>query len=192
MLGLSVMRTGEKPRRYTQPIKGGRKMSTRKNLFVIVISLLMSSNIFPQGEQPIIDLSQLNFEITGTKLVNEIKGLMGNKLSANEGNKLVVVTLKGTANDNYSISLNPSDFTVVYEKSSKEKKGKEIEVIQCGALAVSNMWLFAKGIKYSSTFSVKKHKSIIIEIAVSIEKDINEFSVRYPTVAKGKAIIPSK
>jgi len=167
-------------------------MFTKKNLFIIVVYLLLCSNIYPQDEQPIIDLSQLNFEITGTKIVNEIKGLMGNKLSANEGNKLVVVTLKGTANDNYSISLNPSDFSAVYEKSSKAKKGKGIEVIQCGALAISNMWFFAKGLTYSSTFSVKKHESITIEIAVSIEKDINEFSVRYPTVAKGKAIILSK
>jgi hypothetical protein len=161
-------------------------MNIRQFLIITAVFLLACTTALSQEKPTLIDVAQLNLEVTGTKIVKEIKGMMGNKLSAKEGNKLVVVTLKGRTVDSCTISLKPDDFSAVYEK------GKEVEILSFGAMAIGGMWAFTEGLQYRMSFPAKKDELVVIEAAVSLPKNVNSFLVRCPTVVKGKAIVKTQ
>ncbi len=120
-------------------------MSNRRIIISIlaIISLTALDNIAFSTELPhLINLSLLELEITNTEVAEKITANFGLEfvtLSAKEGYKLVIVTLKGTVPSPCQISSETHEFTAVYvKKSGIPELGTELGIIHSCALAIGN------------------------------------------------------
>lgn len=75
---------------------------------------LMSIMAISQEPAPLLDLAQLNLEVTNTEIVDRIVGINQMSLKPEEGHKLIAVTLKGTVPRASHLVIWFSDFVAVY------------------------------------------------------------------------------
>ena len=162
---------------------------------IIFISLLLSLiglmclNAISQELPFLMDLAQLELEVTNTEVVDQILssyGLNTVTLSAGEGIQLVVVTLKGIVPHPCRIIIKNSEFSVIYEKETS----LHIKV----SLAITNndSWSVSpEGFSVSDIF-IKEPGPIILKVAFTLPEKITNFFVRYPALAKGKATISAQ
>jgi len=162
---------------------------------IIFISLLLSLiglmclNAISQELPFLMDLAQLELEVTNTEVVDQILssyGLNTVTLKAGEGIQLVVVTLKGIVPHPCRIIIKNSEFSVIYEKETS----LHIKV----SLAITNndSWSVSpEGFSVSDIF-IKEPGPIILKVAVILPEEITNFFVRYPALAKGKATISAQ
>ncbi|GAJ20676.1 unnamed protein product [marine sediment metagenome] len=119
-----------------------------------------------------------------------------NTLSADEGYKLVVVTLKGIVPHPCRIAIETRDFSAVYEKETTNSKGeKEVSLgfRVSDAIATDDSWLLIGYSSYSyRTFYIREPGPIILKMAVCLPEQITNFFVRYFALAKGKATISAQ
>ena len=169
---------------------------------IIFISLLLSLigliclNTISQELPFLMDFAQLKLEVTNTEVVDQISSYFGLDtltLSAKEGDKIVVVTLKGIVPHPCRITIEPRDFSVICEEETTKSKGeKEVSLgfrvsdATSGVTGESWGWLLTR-----STFTGKPGP-IILKMAVCLPEKITNFFVRYPVLAKGKTTISAQ
>jgi len=173
-------------------MRGGYEMKYKRIIFIsLLLSLigLMCLNAISQELPFLMDLAQLELEVTNTEVVDQILssyGLNTVTLKAGEGIQLVVVTLKGIVPHPCRIIIKNSEFSVIYEKETS----LHIKV----SLAITNndSWSVSpEGFSVSDIF-IKEPGPIILKVAVILPEEITNFFVRYPALAKGKATISAQ
>ena len=169
------------------------EMRYKRIMFIsLLLSLisLMCLNAISQELPFLMDLAQLELEVTNTEVVDQISssyGLDTITLSANEGYQLVVVTLKGIVPHPCRIIIKNSEFSVIYEKETS----LHIEV--SSAITNNDSWSVPpEGFSVTSDIFIKEPGPIILKVAVILPEKITNFFVRYPALAKGKATISAQ
>jgi len=173
---------------------------------IIFISLLLSLislmclNAISQELPFLMDLAKLKLEVTNTEVVDQISsssfGRDDTTISAKEGYKLVVVTLKGIVLHPCIITIAAREFSAIYEEETTNNKGeKETRpyVMVSDAVAIGDQWAIPSvGSRVTTTYYIKEPGPIIIKVAFMLPEKITNFFVRYPALAKGKATISAQ
>jgi len=158
----------------------------------------MSNSAISQELPPLMDLAKLKLEVTNTELVDQISSSRG-KLWAKGGKKFVVVTLKGKIAEACRIAIDPKDLTAVYEIQTNE--GKRLRTTRSFAVALDDVWVISEHAIATSisggiliideilAMQFEKPGTIILKAAFRFPEKLNNFFIRYPTLAKGKAMI---
>ena len=164
-------------------------------LFLLSLIGLICLNAISQELPFLMDFAQLKLEVTNTEVVDQISCVFCTDtitFSAKEGDKIVVVTLKGIVPHPCRITIEPRDFSVIYEEETTNSKGeKEVSLgfRVSDATSVTGEswgWLLTR-----STFTGKPGP-IILKMAVCLPEQITDFFVRYPVLAKGKTTISAQ
>jgi len=133
----------------------------------------------------LVDLAQLKLEVTNTEVVDRILGTHA-AISAKEGRKLVVVTLKGTvlaigSGSIYRILIGSDEFAAIYE----EEFDTIIEPSVAIAIDDKDKWV----ISGQSIYYFYSPDSTILKVVFSLPEKTTNFFVLCPTLTKGKATI---
>jgi len=168
---------------------------------IIFISLLLSLiglmclNAISQELPFLMDLAQLKLEVTNTEVVDQISSFF-TTLSANEGDKLFVVTLIGIVTDPCQIIIGAEEFSAIYEEettNNKSEKGTRLYLKGSAAIAKGNIWVISSvNVRVTTTYPIEEPGPIIIKVAFILPEKITNFFVRYPALAKGKATISAQ
>jgi hypothetical protein len=149
---------------------------------VIVFSLAAGAGL--AQDPPLVPIDQLGLAVKSAKVVPEVKGIMGNKLSAKAGSKLVVVTVAGNAEATCRFELLPSDFSAAHGAPARKSAA--------GGVAIDGMWLFAEGVQYAQTVTLPKPGPVSLEVAISVPENVTAFAVHYRDKTLGRATLPPK
>ena len=169
------------------------------SLLLSLISLMCLNAISQELELPfLMDFAQLKLEVINTEVVDQISsssfGRDDTTLSAKEGYKLVVVTLKGIVTHPCKIAIETREFSAIYEEETTNNKGEKetsLDVIVSDAVATGDSWSIPPvGARAFTVCPIKEPGSIILKVAFTLPEKITNFFVRYPALAKGKATIP--
>ena len=170
-------------------------MKYKRIIFISLLLLLiglMCLNAISQELPFLMDLTQLKLEVTNTEVVDHISSF-NTTLSAEKGYKLVVVTLKGIVTHPCLISIETGEFSAIYEREFTNNKGEKETIFHVelsDAIAIAG-WLISEGdLRIVFTHCIKEPGPIIIKVAFILPEKITNFFVRYPALAKGKAMIP--
>ena len=173
---------------------------------IIFISLLLSLislmclNAISQELPFLMDLAKLKLEVTNTEVVDQISsssfGRDDTTISAKEGYKLVVVTLKGIVLHPCIITIAAREFSAIYEEETTNNKGEKetrLSVKLSDAIARDDSWsIFQVAFSETTTCYIKEPGPIILKVAFILPEKITNFFVRYPALAKGKAAISAQ
>jgi len=170
------------------------------SLLLFLIGLMCLNAISQEPELPfLMDLAQLKLEVTNAEVVDQISSSSFGRdatTTANEGYKLVVVTLKGIVPHPCRIAIETRDFSAVYEKETTNSKGeKEVSLgfDVSDAIATDDRWtLTGDSIYRYNILYIREPGPIILKMAVCLPEQINNFFVRYFALAKGKATISAQ
>ena len=186
-------------------------------LVITCIALLVSINAIPEQPRvptappehrplldfsPLMDLAQLNLEVVSTEVVDQLVDnhpLAENAeytLETKEGFKLFIVTLKGTVPNSWPIILGAWEFTAICMKEGKiETKRRDETTIQktvsydivnsSAVELLTGRWSSGETIMHA----VEEPGPIIIRVAFSLPEATTRFFVRYPTFARGDAVV---
>jgi hypothetical protein len=129
-----------------------------------------------------IDLSQLNLQVNGARLVDSIQ-VDTTDVKAEKGAKFIVVSLRGKLPAPGKVTVSASAFSALYAEVS-EKAGNAVEkVAKAQAKAID---LGADGSWASSTTTTyPKPKNVLIDVALPVPAGVSELFLLYDT-AKGK------
>jgi len=166
-------------------------------LLLSLMGLMCLNGISQEPELPLLmDFAQLKLEVNNTEVVDQIYGMDMTTLSAKEGYKLVVVTLKGIVPHPCRIILETSEFSAIYEEEITNFKGeKEVDIKDrvSDAFATGGSWRIPPvGARVFTTCWIKEPGPIILKVAFTLPEKITNFFVRYPALAKGKATISAQ
>lgn len=170
-------------------------MRTLSSVILILVCQLMSMYTYADTQElpELTDLAQLNLEIAKTEVVDEIQQVGIGKLAGTDDTKLIVVTLKGTAKLPCRFCIEAQEFAAVFEGETvniQDKKEKTTMIKVSDAVGSDESWIFARegwmNVRY---FRIEKSGTVNIRVAFFLPKRVNNFSIRYPTLAKGKATI---
>ena len=173
------------------------------SLLLSLIGLMCLNTISQEPELPFLtDLAQLELEVTNTEVVDQISsssfGRDDTKLSAWEGYKLVVVTLKVIVIHPCIITIETREFSAIaiYEEETTNNKGeKETRsyVMVSDAVTIGDQWTIPSvNTRVFTVNPIKEPGPIIIKVAFILPEKITNFFVRYPALAKGKATISAQ
>ena len=179
-------------------MRGGYEMKYKRIIFIsLLLSLigLMCLNVISQELPFLMDLAQLKLEVANTEVVDQISSFDGT-LSAKEGDKLFVVTLKGTVTDPCQIIIGAEEFSAIYEKETTDNKGEKgttLLIKGSAAIARYDSWSISQvGRSLTLFYYIKEPGPIILKVAFILPEKITSFFVRYPALAKGKATISAQ
>ena len=168
---------------------------------IIFISLLLSLiglmclNAISQELPELMDLAQLKLEVTNTEVVGQISSF-NTTLSANEGYKLVAVTLKGIVTHPCKITIETGEFSAIYEEETTNNKGEKetsFRIKVSAAIAKGDSWSIPPvGGRVTTTYYIREPGPIILKVAFTLPEKITNFFVRYPALAKGKATVSAQ
>jgi len=184
-------------------MRGDHEMKYKRIIFIsLLLSLisLMCLNAISQELPFLMDLAQLKLEVTNTEVVDQISSSNFGRdatTTADEGYKLVVVTLKGIVPHPCRIAIETRDFSAVYEKETSNSKGeKEVSLgfdVSDAIATTDDSWILTGDISYFiSILYIREPGPTIIKVAFIFPEKITSFFVRYPTLAKGKATISAQ
>jgi hypothetical protein len=146
----------------------------------------------------LMDLAQLKLEVTNMEVVGQISttGYQVTTLSAQEGYKLVVVTLKGIVTDPCKIPIETGEFSAIYGEETTNKKGEKetsFHITLSGAIAKGDSWSIPPvDSRVTTTYYIREPGPIILKVAFTLPEKITNFFVRYPALAKGKATVSAQ
>jgi len=176
-------------------MRGDYEMKYKRIIFIsFLFSLigLMCLNAISQEHPFLMDLAQLKLEVTNTEVVVQISDF-DTTLSAKEGYKLVVVTLKGIVTHPCQISIGTGEFSAIYEEEATNWEGEKVTILYVGvsaAIAKDDSWSISQvGAKITLFYYIDEPGPIIFKVAFILPEKITSFFVRYPALAKGKATI---
>jgi hypothetical protein len=155
-----------------------------RHLGLVVSVLGIAAGAVLAEDPPLVPIDKLTLVVKGAKVVPEVKGIMGNKLSAKAGSKLVVVTLTGEAAATCRFELLPSDFSAAHGAPARKSAA--------GGVAIDGMWLFAEGIQYAQTVTLPKPGPVSLEVAISVPENVTAFAVHYRDKTLGRATLSPK
>ena len=168
---------------------------------IIFISLLLSLiflmclNAISQELPFLMDLAQLKLEVTNTEVVDQISSF-NTTLSAKEGYKLVVVTLKGIVTHPCQISIGTAEFSAIYGEEATNWEGEKVTILYVevsAAIAEDDSWSISRvGATITLFYYIKEPGPTILKVAFILPEKITNFFVRYPALAKGKATISAQ
>ena len=139
----------------------------------------------------LMDLAQLNLAVTDTETIEQISYSPSRyvetiSLKADEGQKLVIVNLKGEVPEACFITIGAREFAALY----CEKENGTCNIQSSAAISTSGDWLIPpEGGYLTSGFSISKPGPVYLKVAFILPEEITSFFVRYPTIAKGEARI---
>lgn len=169
-------------------------------LFVGVFVLALQSSSRADSEGPaLVDLAHLTLEVASVEEVGEVQGQGRSMvhpgkdivLKAEKGERVIVVTLKGTVPNACRIAFGPGEFSLVYEKPDPSL-GRHL-VIQPGRAVHDERlgwWVDEEGWR-NTLESPYKPGPFMVSVAFVVPDKITSAFVRYPTVARGQATISS-
>ena len=170
-----------------------------KLILICTVVFMMYSNAFSEEELPLLmDLAQINLEVINTEIEVQISttGYQSVTLSSKAGYKLVIVTLTGIITSPCRIASGTSEFTAIYEKVTTNDEGEKkfrVSIKVSDAIAKDDSWAIPpEGARITTTYFIRETGNIIIKVAFVLPEDVDNFFVRYPTLAKGKASILSQ
>jgi hypothetical protein len=171
-------------------------------LVLICMVLVICNNALAEELPLFIDLAPLNLEVIKTEVVDKISTsvLESRTLSAKEGNRLVIVTLKGNIPSPCKIMLWSTDFAaiVISEKmATTDDKGRNDSYLfsssqqQSTAIALdSSFWDIPPSNKHLLMYhNFYNPGPITIKVAFILPATVDKFIVRYPSLARGKAMV---
>jgi hypothetical protein len=141
------------------------------------------------------DLAKLKLEVTNTEVVGQISDF-DTTLSAKEGFKLVVVTLKGIVTHPCQISIGTAEFSAIYKEEATNWEGEKVTILfveVSAAIAEDDSWSISRvGAIITPFYYIDEPGPIILKVAFILPEKITSFFVRYPALAKGKATISAQ
>jgi len=176
-------------------------MKYKRILFIsLLLSLigLMCLNTISQELPELMDLAQLKLEVTNMEVVGQISttGYQVTTLSAKEGFKLFVVTLKGIVTHPCKITIEAGEFSAIYEEETTNNKGEKETIFRIkvsAAIAKGDSWSIPPvGGRITTTYYIREPGPIILKVAFTLPEKITNFFVRYPALAKGKATVSAQ
>lgn len=171
------------------------------SFFVVGLMLTIHGTALSQETaelQLLMDLGSLDFKITNTETVDRIRA-QNTTLSSKQGCRIVIVTLEGAVVKPCRIMFRTSEFAAVYEIENTNTKGgkKLIGSETLSAFKIVGMpldWeiLPERASSFVSTNYIYDSGTVTFNVAFMMPEEVTTFYVRYPTTAKGKAVIIRK
>lgn len=148
----------------------------------------------------LMDLGSLDLRVINTEVVDRISAQNITLSTRKKGHKIVVVTLEGTVSKPCRIMFRTSEFTAVYETETTNAKGEKklkssVETLSAFKILKNFLdWhiLPERASSFVSTNYIYDSGAITFKVAFILPEEVTTFYVRYPTTAKGKALIPRK
>jgi|GEM_PF-4927362 len=174
---------------------------SRSAVFVVAAAMLIvPGSLFAEKPPELTELAQLKMKVTAVEVKDALYDgpsdlAERNIIKADEGAKIVVVTLRGTAPRPCIATFKPTDFSCVYEEVAPGHDAtKERDSVVGPAVAASfgEPWLFSLGVRTVSYYSYEKGRPVVMKIAFVVPLDVNSLLVRHVTFSAGKAVIPGK
>lgn len=170
--------------------------SVRNQVWLLTLALtwLMPSTALSQPPPtlpPLEDLGRLRLRVTSTEVVQSIESEFSSarQLKAQEGFRLVVVTLEGTVPVPALVLFGDWEFSVLYEHEG------QVDVRSADATACcdsSSSWFIAsEGRSITTGTYFEKPGPLTIKVGVVLPEEVTTFHVRYPTLARGQATVPA-
>ena len=161
---------------------------------IFLAMLLFTASAFGFQTIPnLTDFAKLNLKIKDMKITDEISS--GNKtLSAQENERLIVITLEGEIPFECIYSISDADFNAVCEIektfSIGNMQGKYCEVVRASAIEINSVWGIPEENENIQLACPSKPGPVTLKIAFVLPKYIDNFSISYPTLIQEKVIIP--
>jgi len=140
------------------------------------------------------DLSRLQLQVLKAEVVDRLADPEhGSEVTVSPGRKVVVVTLKGSPDANVSVSIRPAEFAAVYQTPV----GLIRATITSASVALRRgdhtEWTISPpGKDIVSLIPFEKGQEFTLLVGFLLPENVTEFSVRYPTIAKGRAVLSQK
>lgn len=153
------------------------------------------------AELPLLmDIGTLNLRVINTEVVDRISAQNTTFSTKKKGHRIVVVTLEGTVSKPCRIMFRTSEFAAVYETETTNAKGEKklkgsVETLSAIKILRNYAdWQIVpeKASSFVSTNYIYDSGAFTFKLAFIIPEEVTIFYVRYPTTAKGKALIPRK
>ena len=161
------------------------------------------STVFPPPESPYdVDMAKLGFRVVSAEVVDRLffagGGTQHKPLEPGPGRKLVVATLQGKVSTPIRMPIAIPDFSAFWvEERVRDLYGKKvservIQVTRAVALETPRGWLIeGQGLPNAAVYFFVNPGPVSLRVGFFLPEGIKRFSVRYPLIADGDAIIVS-
>lgn len=143
----------------------------------------------PGGPRFLDDLAKLEFRVASVDIVTEarddLKPLTGKiKFPPQPGQRLLIITLIGKAGQPSALVFKREEFGVVH------RNGGKAQIFSADAIGygLSFVWLTGPTV----LIHIREPGLVTLRIAVTVPADLDDFAVRYPTLAQGRVSVPRR